>query len=383
MDVWRKAGLAKITLFFFLVMLAFHPAYAQPGVTDNSGLLTSLANSGLPVVYLSEAQAQQMMSELQAQGYAIREGNMAQLEQVAEATAVEVQAPTSNGTKPCLQDKAADKKKSTEAGDCAEGQEPGENEQLQDQLNEELMSAEPAAPAEPVAPTGQHPDSEPPAPHVESHVSVGVQGNLSYSGGGGNHDFAKVFFIFAGIVMVAAFVVYAGKYIKDMVAGKEQTLWWELVSNSTFLDTRVGRHGEFFGAKLATGFVSDELIQLALVGEVGKTNLDLVLNEYSNPTPLNFSASYWMLGAAARLHLTDALVNASYLYLEMLGGGTSNSATDAIGAARFGVSFGINDHWRLGASLGAQYIGLDERQGFVNDGDNYWLTYGIELGARF
>ena len=134
---------------------------------------------------------------------------------------------------------------------------------------------------------------------------------------------------------------------------------------------------------MATGFVSNELIQLALVGELGNAKLNLLLNTDTVPAVLDFSATYWMLGASARLHLTDAMKNASYLFLDLLGGGTNRSATELIGAARFGVSFGIDDHWRLGASLGAQYIGLDEDQGFRNDGSNYWTTIGVELGARF
>lgn len=227
------------------------------------------------------------------------------------------------------------------------------------------------------------PSEPPPPPTTTVQPSVSVNADVSYGTQGGSSDAAKVFFLLIGFVVVAAFIVYAGKYAYDIASGKDQKLWWEIIFNSTFMDTEPRQHGHFLGAKIATGFVSNELIQLALVGEVGNADVNLVLNEYVYPQVLNFSASYWMLGGAARMHLTDKMVNASYLYMELLGGTTANPATDTIGAARFGASFGINDNVRLGASIGAQYIGLNEDQGFVNDGDDYWFTLGLEIGARF
>jgi hypothetical protein len=436
MQLWRNAFLVKTTLLFFTFMLLCNPVYAQqdiPLATGAASISVALPTdqNRLPVIYLSEEEAQQFTWQLESKGYAVREGTLAQLEQMTTESELQDEQEGQEERQEGQQKNASKKKQAdceTEKSEEQAGQPTfAESENHNDVVADENLQVEKKTtkedcePAQPIPagtttteneqqgaqmentiPPADFPDEDfpdedfpveaepvppadypPPPPPADVHAHVGVQANVSYSGGGNNSDLAKVFFIFAGVVVVAAFVVYAGKYIADIVSGKETRLWREVVFRSTFLSTKAGRHGEFYGARLATGFVSNELIQLALVGELGKTDLDLVLNEYTEPTPLNFSASYWMLGASARLHLTDAMVNASYLFLDFMGGSTSRSATDLIGAARFGVSFGLDDHWRLGASMGAQYIGLDEDQGFRNDGSNYWTTLGVELGARF
>ena len=423
MQIWRSAFLAKTTLFFFVAMLLFNPGYAQQAGPIQAGPAVLPAQHKLPVMVVSDAEAQRLVGQYKGRGYVVREGTLAQLDEMtmraepeaqeaeeAEEKAIKEKTNEEECAKPPRKDKRGNQldgpavEQSTEEPSAKELSSKGKStaqtdaEQGADAWVAKDKKCEPEKTS--AADTQQIPQGDAPAPTdlpepepvpapeyppaVEVHSGVGLQVDLSGgSGGGSNRDFAKVFFIFAGFVVVAAFVVYAGKYISDIVSGKDKQMWRELVFKSTFLSTQAGRHGQLTGVRLATGFVSDELIQLALVGELGSADLNLVLNENTDPTPLDIAATYWMLGASARLHLSTKLVNASYLYLDFMGGTTTNSATDIIGAARLGASFGLNDYWRLGASLGAQYIGLDEGQGFNNDGENYWLTYGVEIGAQF
>lgn len=406
MNLFRSTFFVKVTLLFFITMLFFNPAYAQQGSPISYGQKLQSGKNDFPVTYINQPDVEKVLWELQKKGYVVKEGTLAELDQLMqndnEHSQENIHEVDSKGEKKteCVSEEAKideknekqDERKSVEklnkeiessSDDDAEiitSQDKGCNKDTKESEATQQPSQEEAIdpPSDPSStlPAEQYPTSEP-------RVHLGLHADLSFKGGSSNRDSAKVFFIFVGLAVVAAFVVYAGKYIADLVRGENLKVWREFIFNNTFLSTGPGRHGQFSGAKIATGFVSNELIQLALVGEIGNANLDLILNETVDPTPLDFSATYWMLGASARLHLTDKFVNASYLYMEFMGGTTSHSDTDIIGATRVGASFGINDYLRLGASMGAQYIGLDSDQGFANDGDNYWVTYGVEIGMRF
>ncbi|MGD8559833.1 MAG: hypothetical protein PVH04_09210 [Gammaproteobacteria bacterium] len=346
------------------------------------------------MAYVDESEVDLLIWELQRKGYVVREGTMAQLELLAQASAKDkpsnqradvkgndpscTNTPLSKQPDSPRQDEGnGETEQSAPVGSVPCSQEPASEQYDQ----EERASTEFETGAEPEDPSQTPQPSQQPATHPQA--TIGVHADVSYGSHGHSGDAAKVFFLVAGIVVVAAFIVYAGNYVVDIVRGEDYQLWWEVIFNSTFLSADSGRHGDFYGAKIATGFVSNELFQLALVGEVGNADINLMLNRDTNPQRLDYSASYWLLGGAARLHLTDAMVNASYLYMEFMGGTTNESSTGTISVARVGASFGIGDTLRLGASYGAQYIGLNEDEGFTNDDDNYWFTLGVEIGARF
>lgn len=374
MYISPKKSFTFITLVFFLFTTLSSPVLAQSAVFSASNKSNNTSDR-IPITYVTEHQVEWIIEAASRQGYQIKEGTwqlLAELQQQSNQDQaikhdkVEDCQPAKKNNKD--KEQKADKKKLNE---CVE-------ETQQQKLNQLV----PPVPTEEPIPPQPVP---PPVAQPQVQTNVGIYADVSYgSGRGGHSDAGKVFFIVAGIMVIAAFIVYAGKYISDLASGKDYDVWWEFIFTNTNLSTRSGQHGYLNGLKIATGYISSDLIQIALVGEIGKTDIELVLDDNSvNPMPLDFSASYWLLGATARLHLTDKLINASYLYLEFMGGKTDHGSTDTIGMARLGASFGISDNFRLGASLGAFYLGLDEDQGFANDGDNYWSTFGIELGARF
>ena len=373
MKRWRNSALARLTLLFFVVSLLFNPAYAQPIFANTNSELPAHADR-IPITYIQASELSQLIEDMRHRGFTVRVATLAQLEQLTQADDTRQvpakpskQQPGEKTSQGCDDTSASDK------AECAQGK-----------THSGLPDQSPGNVPEPFPVPG--PDGSPappPQPSTTVQPVIGVHGDIGIGGHGNNSDVAKVFFLLAGVVVVAAFIVYAGKTVSEFVTNDNAKLWWEVIFNSSFMDTDARHHGRFYGAKLATGLVSRELFQLALVGEVGNADLDLIINENKDPQLLKYSAPYWMLGGAVRMHLTDKLVNASYLYLELMGGTTNDSSTDIIGAARLGASFGVNDSLRLGASLGAQYLGLNEDKGFTNNGNDYWFTLGLEVGVRF
>ena len=399
-----RSFFARITLFFFTNMVCYSPVYAQKQL-HQSGIFIPAETNKLPVTYVTEDQVADIIRESQLRGYTVKEGTLLQLAELEQAPAQVTQTDTTPVEKeqPCDPDKKKKANSDEQVKDEAEKTKVPKSEADGTHIDTKMKKTEcppehesteqnPMEVEVPIDNPAPYPQPEPlpppqppPPPEPTVHTNVGIYADVSYgSGRGGSGDAGKVFFIVAGIMVIAAFIVYAGKYIADIASGKEFKTWWEFIFSNTYLSTRSGQHGRLNGLKIATGFVSSDLLQVALVGEAGNTDIDVILNEYTpNEVALDFSATYWLLGASARLHLSDKLVNASYLYLDFMGGKTSHGSTDTIGMARFGASFGVNDYVRLGASIGAYYLGLDEDQGFANNGDNYWTTFGFEMGVKF
>lgn len=402
--------LVKITLFFFLCMACYSPVYAQQfdfSVNTSVSSQQISDQNNFPVTYLSTVEAERIFQQYRQRGYQIREGSFQQLAELVDKQQTTATPENNTNTDTNLDDceKPSETSKNdkqdqavlTQQAPSQDQQRPSKQEKKPEcdnkkqsadssQAADSPMPVELPAPMDPSQQPLPPPVETPPQPVPETsvHTNVGVYADISYGGGGGGRgDAGKVFFIVAGIMVIAAFIVYAGKYIVDLASGKDMKVWWEFIFSNTYLDTGSGEHGRLNGLKMGTGFVSSDLIQIALIGEIGESNIDLMIDEDTTTVPLDFSATYWLLGASARLHLTDKLVNASYLYLDFMGGKTSHGSTDTIGMARLGASFGVNDYLRLGASIGSFYLGLDEDQGFVNNDDNYWMTLGFEIGAKF
>ena len=430
---FRSPILVKITLLFFSTMLLYRPAVAVDSVLSQAPVNTQITTKILPVSYVDDIEFQRLSREYQRMGYLVKQGSPDQLrwillasnsepvvspeqlqsdaDKATEASTVSVenidckkpvdtnQSETNkpeganqdskgeaNTTKPEVEgnNKPADNNKKPEnKSGCDEATVVKDNGS---QKTESTTSPEPMAVEMPQPISHPAPIPEPvptPQPAIIVQPSVDVNVNVFNGGGGSHSDSAKVFFIITGIFVVAAFVVYVGKYISDIAHGGKYDLWWEVIFNNTFLDTDVRQHGRFNGVKIITGFNTSDLIQVALMGELGSADLNLIFDEDASPQILNFATTYWMLGATARLLLSNHQYNSNYLYMDLLGGKTNHGETDTIGAARMGFSFGFHDHLRLGVSYGAQYIGLNPNQGFVNNSGQYWYTLGVELGWRF
>lgn len=384
MDDFRSPILIKVTLGLFLTFLLDNPVLAGDSNSIDNTLFLAMDKHSIPVFQVASDDPDQLAESLEKQGYQVKEASYKDLQYLLASntlpeTVNENQNPASNSPDPLSQQECEKLKKQLENQKNDPGNppiSPNKKIQYENECGKYFNTTDKVERQTPPAQPGAEPQSE-----VQVHT--GVYADISHSTGGSNSDAAKILFIFVGLVFVAAFVIYAGKYITDMLRGDEQKYWWEFVFDGKFLDTDPGEHGKFTGIKISTGPVSSELLQLALILEFGNADLDLIMNKPENPQPLELTATYWMLGGTIRLHLSDKLVNPSYMYIELLGGSTSNSDTDLIGMAKGGFNFGIEKNMRLGFSIGSQYIGLNEDKGFTNDGDNFWFSYGLELGVRF
>lgn len=428
MQCFRSPVWAKITLFFFTTMLLYQPAFAGESLSHLVRDDTQISPKTLPVSYVNDIQFQRLTQEYQRMGYTVKQGTPEQLRRLllasndepvaspqhkqSDADKTTAESTVSEDNTGCekpgktKQPQTNKKEDKTEANtktavnadnntandnnnkrvDVTKCDEENTSKDKDNQQDESATSTKPMVvqmpqPPPPVISTPVPVPPPPPTVIIQPGIDVNV--GIHNSGRGGSSDSAKVFFIITGIFVVAAFVVYVGKYIVDIAQGNQHDLWWEVIFNNTFLDTNARQHGRFNGVKIATGFNSSDVIQVALMGELGNASLNLIFDEDTSPSIVDFTTTYWMLGATARLFLSYNQLNSSYLFMDFMGGKTRHSETDTIGAARMGISFGIYDHARLGVSYGAQYIGLNSNQGFVHNSGQYWYTFGVELGVRF
>lgn len=230
-----------------------------------------------------------------------------------------------------------------------------------------------------------------PAPRGRASVYIDQGFRLpKISGGGNGKDAAAVMLIVIGVVVIAALFIYAGKWIADMLQNDEDyyAYWWDIGGQFINLDTDPGEHGNFTGIKFSGGFVPNMHTNFGLTAEIGRMDLDLLYNRNSTPQRVNIEGTYWLLGPIVRWLFgnrdsDENFAHNSYVYLELLGGNSDRDGIDMIGVGRIGINTGLGEHMRLGFHYGAFYLGLDEDQGFANDGDNYWNMYGLEIGYQF
>ncbi len=200
-------------------------------------------------------------------------------------------------------------------------------------------------------------------------------------------EIAAVLFVFIGVVVVAVLVVYAVKYILDVLTNGDHDYWWDLTLQQDSLSTSHGEHGDFFAGKLASGYIANSILYIGLVGELGYMDIKLKVERTSGDDILDLAGAYWLLGGALRLgnfaEVREGASGANYFFMEVMGGTSEFSETDIIGSAKLGFNYEPAQRLRLGVHVGARYIGLNEKAGFVNGDNSYWLTYGVDAGWRF
>jgi len=368
MEIFRCGKLVNLTLFFFIWMLLFPSAYADQSGPANQSVPVTFDYGQAPismspqtnVYYVTPEEARRLEDSLRQQGYEVKRGTPEQLMRLRNGDL------NNRDYKRLVQSDPGEQIVETDAKKKREKQ-----KQEQEQAKKRKNGSQ--------APSGGG------SGNVNVNVSHGGSGG--FGGGGGGGDAAAVLFVLVGVFVAAVFVIYTIKYLVDIASGKEYDYWWDLGAQKTYLITHKGEHGEFTSAKLASGYIADKRAYIGLVGELGYMDINLDVSKNDAPVRLNLEGYYWMLGAAARFVLFDSVrdgvSNPSFFFMEFMGGLTEHAATETIGSAKLGLNFGEFDHFRIGLHAGAQYIGLNKKQGFVHNSDNYWFTYGFELGYRF
>lgn len=387
MNRFRRGKWIYLTLFFFIWMLLFPAAYADQGAPPDCSTPTNLnaaadqdisgysnfrqlAISISPetsVYYVTPEEARRLAITFQKQGYKITCGTSEQLTKLRQNDELS---------------RRVNNVRLAQLGDVKYGEQDDKvnAKKRQDQQEQERKKKR----------KDESKSSQPPSGggNVGTvNVNVGHSAKGGFGGGGGSGDAAAVLFVLVGIFVVAVFVVYTVKYLVDVASGKHYDYWWDLGAQKSYLVTHKGEYGRFTSVKLASGYIANKRAYMGLVGELGYMDINLDVNKNDGPVRLDLAGNYWMLGAAARFVMFDdgrsGVSNPSFFFMEFMGGLTEHAATKTIGSARLGFNFGEFNHLRLGLNAGAQYIGLNKEQGFVNNRNNYWFTYGFELGYRF
>ncbi|MBN1849801.1 MAG: hypothetical protein JW932_14585 [Deltaproteobacteria bacterium] len=202
-----------------------------------------------------------------------------------------------------------------------------------------------------------------------------------------DNDIAVVLFVVIGVFIVAALIVYAGKFIYDVTVGNGvYEYWWEISPGFTIIenDTKYGfkESGYLAGLKLAAGF-TERSIQFGLTGEAGVIDFSLYYEDHKGL--LELEGIYGMVGPAIRFLFNDDdnIKNASYLYLELLGGTSEHEEAGLLSVARMGLNWRIQEHLRFGIHAGSLYFDLKESEGIIENEDNFRLMGGLEFGYRF
>lgn len=217
-------------------------------------------------------------------------------------------------------------------------------------------------------------------PAVEKRVAVSGQVDMKLPNvRGGNGDGAKIILVVIGVVIVAVLVVYAGKFLYDIVTEERNYDYWiDTTLSSIFFSTKGSEnYGGMNGVKLAAGF-KENAVRIGVAAEVGTFDFQMLAREGDSRT--EYDGSYMMAGPHIRLNVEGK--KPFFVYLELLGGSGSHKSVDtlALGRAGFNMVFG---QVSLGLSTGAIYVGLKETEGIVQNVDNYETISGFEIGYSF
>lgn len=204
--------------------------------------------------------------------------------------------------------------------------------------------------------------------------SGGISGSGSFDSG----EAAVVVFVVAGVVIVAAAVVYPGIVIADwLTGGEEPDLWSEAGLRAGFFGGD-GRSGSMSGAAITFGIETDGP-QVGAVIEGGYLDASVATVPGAEA---DVSGGYVMAGPVIRWALTDGGQPVRF-ETELLAG--TASSYSFISRASFAFTWGISEHGRIGVRFGALYADLDKDEGPFLEADegNFTLLGGIETAWQF
>ena len=195
-----------------------------------------------------------------------------------------------------------------------------------------------------------------------------------------DNDAAIVIFVVVGAVVVFAVLVYAGAFLYELATGKgTHSYWWDMEGKTSFLCSHANS-GHMAGARLSSGFENAQA-KVGLVFEAGSINAEIHPQEAMGK--VNVEGGYAMAGAGIRWPLSAEKINPSFIGVELLAGTSSDESVRMMSTACASLSFGLGLRMRLGASLGALYLGLDPTEGPLKKFDNFTTLVGIQAGYRF
>jgi hypothetical protein len=210
-----------------------------------------------------------------------------------------------------------------------------------------------------------------------SHTSSGGQIYISDSGSIDSTEAAVVIFVLAGVVVIAAAIVYSGALLANWALRGEEVPGWGDLSARWMYFSGGYQHGYLAGGALTLGLEGDGA-DVGAVVEGGYLDADMVTVE---DTEVELDAGYVMAGLSVRWHLTPS--DEPLLFEAELLAGTA-SRYDLVSRASFALTWSLAGPWRAGLRFGALYLDVAEDEGPLLQADNdFNLLGGLETSVRF
>ncbi len=211
----------------------------------------------------------------------------------------------------------------------------------------------------------------------------------TYNGESWNFSFAEVgnidskesaiiVFVTAGVIVIAAAVVYTGALIYNLVADFDEAppFWWE-----------PSVHGLYFSSGSQQGWMTGGGVTMGFEGEGGDVGLTLE-GGYLNANvvtvddkDVNISGGYGLAGPVVRWYFGSGPQDYR-LDMEFLAGGASGySLISRAGAA---LNWAATQTLRFGIRFGALYLDVEETEGPVlKAGSDFNIYLGLETATQF
>ncbi len=211
-----------------------------------------------------------------------------------------------------------------------------------------------------------------------SNVSTGGNLYISDSGSIDSTEAAVVIFVLAGVVVIAAAVIYSGALLANWALRGDDAPpgWGELSARSMFFSGE-SQHGYMAGGALTLGLQGDGG-DVGAVIEGGYLDADIIT---IGDQEVNVADGYLMAGLTVRWRLTDD-DHPGVFEAELLAG--SAARYDLISRASFAFTWSLLGPWRMGLRLGALYLDVADDEGPLYEaGEDFNLLGGLETAIRF
>ena len=210
----------------------------------------------------------------------------------------------------------------------------------------------------------------------DSSLQVMVDFSSDMMHSNGDDKSAAVLFVFVGAVLLVVWTFYVFKYLYDISMGYHPCRWSELSVSSSAILGNIDQHAYFNGVNYKTGIYSGTT-EFGLSAEIGHSDILLV-----ESGALRLEGLYWLIGPLLRWRLSSGR-NPHYFQMDFLGGSTEHSEVGVIARANLGLRFGLSETMHMTLNWGAMNINLNENQGIIDNRDQYYYLYGINVGYRF
>lgn len=187
---------------------------------------------------------------------------------------------------------------------------------------------------------------------------------------------AAVLFVFVGAVLLVVWTFYIFKYLYDVSMGHHPCRWSELSFSSSTISTHMDQYAYFHGLNYKTG-IYNRGTEFGISAEVGHSDILLV-----ESGALRLEGLYWLIGPLLRWRLSSGR-NPHYFHMDFLAGSTEHAEVGVIARVNLGLRFGISETMHMSFNWGAMNINLNDNQGIINNRNQYYYLYGINVGYRF